>query len=62
MCYSSAWLETSLASEETSLLAEEALRSAIADYYKRMGKDPTEILGCDMDCAACHHEHDEHAH
>lgn len=45
-----------------SVLAEEALRSAIADYYKRMGKDPAEILGCDMDCAACHHEHDAHAH
>ena len=45
-----------------SVLAEEALRSAIADYYKRLGKDPTEILGCDMDCAASHHEHDEHAH
>ena len=28
----------------------------------RMGKDPAEILGCDMDCAACHHEHDAHAH
>ena len=45
-----------------SVLAEEALRSAISDYYKRMGKDPAEILGCDMDCAACHHEHDAHAH
>ena len=45
-----------------SVLAEEALRSAIADYYKRMGKDPAEILGCSMDCAACHHEHNEHAH
>ena len=44
-----------------SVLAEEALRSAIADYYKRMGKDPAEILGCDMDCAACHHEHDASA-
>ena len=45
-----------------SVLAEEALRSAIADYYKRMGKDPAEILGCSMDCAACHHEHDHDAH
>ena len=37
-----------------SVLAEEALRSAISDYYKRMGKDPAEILGCDADCSACH--------
>lgn len=42
-----------------SVLAEEALRSAIADYYKRLGKDPTELLGCDCDCAACH-AHDVH--
>lgn len=41
-----------------SVLAEEALRAAIADYYTRMGKDATELLGCSMDCAACHaHEH-----
>ena len=32
-----------------SVLAEEALRSAISDYYKRLGKDPAEILGCDAD-------------
>ena len=44
-----------------SVLAEEALRSAIADYYKRQGKDPTELLGCSMDCAACH-AHDQHEH
>ena len=37
-----------------SVLAEEALRSAIADYYKRMGKDPEPLLGCNMDCAHCH--------
>ena len=37
-----------------SVLAEEALRSAISDYYKRMGKDPAEILGCDADCESCH--------
>ena len=33
---------------------EEALRSAIADYYRRQGKDPEAILGCSGDCAACH--------
>ncbi|MDO4270415.1 MAG: Fe-S cluster assembly scaffold protein NifU [Eubacteriales bacterium] len=44
-----------------SVLAEEALRSAIADYLRRQGKDPAEMLGCDMDCAACH-EHDHHEH
>ena len=37
-----------------SVLAEEALRSAIADYYKRMGKDPEPLLGYNMDCAHCH--------
>ncbi len=42
-----------------SVLAEEALRSAIADYYKRLGKDPSELLGCNYDCAACHaHNHE----
>ena len=41
-----------------SVLAEEALRSAIADYYRKLGKDPEAILGCSMDCAHCHHEHD----
>ena len=30
-----------------SVPVEEALRSAISDYYKRLGKDPAEILGCD---------------
>ncbi len=37
-----------------SVLAEEAVRAAVKDYYKRMGKDPAEILGCDADCASCH--------
>ena len=40
-----------------SVLAEEALRSAIADYYRRIGKNPEEILGCDCDCANCGSEH-----
>ena len=42
-----------------SVLAEEALRSAIADYYRKLGKDPEAILGCSMDCASCHLEHEE---
>ena len=37
-----------------SVLAEEALRSAIADYYRKQDKDPEAILGCSGDCAACH--------
>ncbi len=40
-----------------SVLAEEALRSAIADYYRKMGKDPEPILGCTADCANCHCDH-----
>lgn len=40
-----------------SVLAEEALRSAIADYYRKQGKDPEPILGCSCDCACCHSEH-----
>lgn len=41
-----------------SVLAEEALRSAIADYYRKQGKDPAAILGCSADCAnCCGHEH-----
>lgn len=39
-----------------SVLAEEALRSAIADYYKSIGKDPVELLGCDCNCEHCGHE------
>lgn len=37
-----------------SVLAEEALRSAIVDYYKKMGKDPEAILGCNGDCSSGH--------
>ena len=36
-----------------SNLAQEAIHSAIADYYKRRGIDPTEFVGCTGDCAAC---------
>ena len=37
-----------------SVLAEEAIKSAIADYYRRQGIDPVPLLGCDTDCEACH--------
>jgi len=41
-----------------SVLAEEAVKSAIADYYKGKGIDPTPIVGCSGDCAHCC-SHDE---
>ena len=37
-----------------SVLAEEAIKSAIADYYRRQGIDPEPIVGCDTDCEHCH--------
>ena len=41
-----------------SVLAEEAIHAAIADYYKRKGLDPVEMMGtCDMDCANCGGHH-----
>ena len=42
-----------------SNLAQEAIHSAIADYYNRPGIDPTHIVGCNGNCACCHHEHGE---
>lgn len=38
-----------------SVLAEEALRSAISDYYRRKGIDPVPIVGCSGNCAHCGH-------
>ena len=46
-----------------SVLAEEAIKSALADYYRRQGVDPTPIVGCTGDCDACHahgHEAEEY--
>ena len=37
-----------------SVLAEQAIKSAIADYYTRRGIDPTPIVG---NIPACDHEH-----
>ena len=36
-----------------SVLAEEGIRSAIADYYRRQGIDPEPILGCSCNCDSC---------
>ena len=40
-----------------SVLAEEAIRAALVDYYKRQGIDPEPIVGCSGDCTECHHDH-----
>ncbi len=37
-----------------SVLAEQAMKSAIADYYKRQGIDPTPIVGEIHECEGCH--------
>lgn len=37
-----------------SVLAEEAIKSAIMDYYRRQGIDPTPIVGCSGNCESCH--------
>ncbi|MDR0380767.1 MAG: Fe-S cluster assembly scaffold protein NifU [Oscillospiraceae bacterium] len=37
-----------------SVLAEEAIKSAISDYYLRQGIDPVPIVGCNVDCEHCH--------
>ena len=37
-----------------SVLAEQAVKSAIADYYRRQGIDPEPIVGEIGDCEACH--------
>lgn len=36
-----------------SVLAEEAIRSAIADYYKKTGRDTSELGLCDGNCENC---------
>lgn len=37
-----------------SVLAEQAMKSAIADYYKKQGVDPSLIVGDIGDCEDCH--------
>lgn len=42
-----------------SVLAEEAVKSAILDYYKKIGKDTTELeRRCSTTCTSCLHSHD----
>jgi nitrogen fixation NifU-like protein len=36
-----------------SVLAEEGIKSAIADYYKRQGIDPLPIVGWECNCESC---------
>ena len=40
-----------------SVLAEQGIKSAIADYYTRKGIDPEPIVGCIMDCDHCGTKH-----
>ncbi len=42
-----------------SVLAEQAMKAAISDYYTKQGVDPRPIVGEIGDCDACHdiHEH-----
>lgn len=45
-----------------SVLAEEAVKAAIADYYKKIGKEPDpEIFSCPGCCESCGAE-DAHSH
>ena len=37
-----------------SVLAEQAVKAAISDYYRRQGIDPLPIVGPIDNCAACH--------
>lgn len=44
-----------------SVLAEEAVKTAIADYYRRNGIENDLTIGCDGCCNSCDHA-DKHAH
>lgn len=39
-----------------SVLAEQAIKAAIADYYQKKGIDPEPIVGKIGECEACQHE------
>ncbi|MFI3116206.1 MAG: Fe-S cluster assembly scaffold protein NifU [Clostridia bacterium] len=44
-----------------SVLAEEALKTAISDYYRSQGIDPTPIVGSSCGCG-CHSHSDSDSH
>ena len=37
-----------------SVLAEQAIKTALADYYRKKGIDPEPIVGKIIDCEGCH--------
>ena len=37
-----------------SVLAEQAIKAALSDYYKKQGIDPEPIVGSIGECEACH--------
>lgn len=39
-----------------SVLAEQAIKSALSDYYKKNGIDPVPLVGEIGECEACHHD------
>ncbi len=41
-----------------SVLAEQAIKAALADYYTRRGIDPLPIVGCSANCDTCGIHHD----
>ena len=43
-----------LAKIHCSVLAEQAVKAALSDYYRKQGIDPTPIVGEIGDCEACH--------
>ena len=47
-----------------SVLAEEAVKAAIADYYTKIGRDTSGLIACDGCCGSCSahdHDHDHHS-
>ena len=38
-----------------SVLAEQAIKAALSDYYRKQGIDPLPIIGEIAECEGCHH-------